>query len=69
VALPLLWLLYQRVFFWSEPWRAQPLAVLSKAASSSQAGKRELMNSFTAGYFFIKSTLLQLGCPTCGGGN
>jgi hypothetical protein len=53
VALPA-WLLYQRVFFCSEPWRAQPLAVLSKAASSNQAGKRELMNSFTANIFLSK---------------
>lgn len=53
VALPA-WLLYQRVFFCKEAWRAQPLAVLNRAASSSQAGKRELMNSFTANIFLLK---------------
>jgi hypothetical protein len=45
--------LYQRVFFWSELWRAQPLAVLSTAASSTPASKRELRNSFTAQLFLV----------------
>jgi hypothetical protein len=48
------WLLYQRVLCCKEAWRAQPLAVLSMAASSNQAGKRELLNSFTAKYFLSK---------------
>jgi hypothetical protein len=38
--------------------------VLSTAASSSPASKRELMDSFTAQMVFSKSTSLRLCCPT-----